>query len=126
MATIKTKPDREKAKERIVDCKNSHNLAIVTGKGPNNFQPAASKRPRKCPRKRLIMPWPWPFLVILSTDLRKKSFVCTFPSSKNGHCLFRLYLLLQLSSDFRACDIKFFENSHKPANASTLNLRLIA
>lgn len=56
MATIKTKTDREKAKERIVDYKNSRNLAIVTSKGPNYFQPAAGKRPRKCPRKRLIMP----------------------------------------------------------------------
>lgn len=85
----KKKEDREEARERVAGYKNSHNLTIVTGNGPNNFQPVA----RKCPRKRLVMPWPWSFLVTLSTDLWKKRVRLQFSQFPNGHWHPRLYTL---------------------------------
>lgn len=81
--TIKTKKGGEREGWR----KNSHNLGIVTGNGPNNFQPVA----RKCPRKRLVMPRPCSFFFFfrppcLSTGKKRgggaeKKGVCTFPPS---------------------------------------------
>lgn len=65
--------------------KNSHNLAIVTGNGPNNFQPVARKRPRK----RLVMPRPWHFfLVSPSTEFQaeKRGSFVIFLVSKIDRC----------------------------------------
>lgn len=121
MVTIKTKKGEggggvgggwREEREREGWCKNCHNLGIVTGNGPNNFQPVA----RKC----LVMPWPCSFFWPLSFDRserereRKRSFVRTFPPASNNVAYFStltiaLYKYLSARSKFPRLFRAFFK-----------------